>query len=259
MVTLPRVTFMDVAVWTLVGVVAIGTIVLARRLGRHNPGRASTQADEERAQAVSTLSHELRSSLNAIVGWTCVLKQNQAPETVAKALEVIERNCRRQVQLLDRFIQGDARAKTDGLAVSDEAPPAPARSLHAVSVLVLDDERDCREVVQQLLEDAGAHVRTVQTAEDALAQIRSGFVPDLILSDISMPGSDGYEFMRSVRGMSGPVAAVPAAALTALARVSDRKRALLAGFQTYLLKPIDPAALLATVARLTGRSRRLHA
>ena len=81
------------------------------------------------------------------------------------------------------------------------------------------------------------------TAEDALDRLNHGYVPDLILSDIGMPGQDGYEFMRRVRQMDAPVSAVPAAALTALARVEDRRRALLAGYQTHLAKPVDPAEL----------------
>ena len=85
---------------------------------------------------------------------------------------------------------------------------------------------------------------------------RSGFVPDIIVSDIGMPDQDGYDFMQRVRSMDGAVAAVPAAALTALARVEDRKRALMAGYQTHLAKPVDPAELVAMVASLTGRTGR---
>ncbi len=128
--------------------------------------------------------------------------------------------------------------------------------LNGLQVLVLDDEADAREVVQRLLEDAGAHVRTVGTAADAIALLEQSFVPDIILSDIGMPDQDGYDFMRQVRGLAGDVAEVPAAALTALARVEDRKRALMAGYQTHLAKPVDPSELVAMVASLTGRTGR---
>ena len=128
--------------------------------------------------------------------------------------------------------------------------------LNGLQVLVLDDEADAREVVQRLLEDAGAQVRTVGTAADAMALLEQSFVPDIILSDIGMPDQDGYDFMRQVRGLAGDVAEVPAAALTALARVEDRKRALMAGYQTHLAKPVDPSELVAMVASLTGRTGR---
>ena len=81
-------------------------------------------------------------------------------------------------------------------------------------------------------------------------------MPDIILSDIGMPDQDGYDFMRQVRGLEGALAEVPAAALTALARVEDRKRALMAGYQTHLAKPVDPSELVAMVASLTGRTGR---
>ncbi len=151
------------------------------------------------------------------------------------------------------------------LAAASAEPPAdgidPVQSnfgdlLDGLQVLVLDDEADAREVVQRLLEDAGAQVRTVGTAADALALLEQDFVPDIILSDIGMPDQDGYDFMRRVRSLEGAVADVPAAALTALARVEDRKRALMAGYQTHLAKPVDPSELVAMVASLAGRTGR---
>ena len=97
------------------------------------------------------------------------------------------------------------------------------------------------------------------SARDACEQLEHGLVPDIIVSDIGMPEVDGYDFMQRVRWMDGPVAAVPAAALTALARVEDRKRALMAGYQTHLAKPVDPAELVAMVASLTRRTGRTTA
>ena len=128
--------------------------------------------------------------------------------------------------------------------------------LEGLQVLVVDDEADARDVVQRLLEDAGAQVKTAETANEALTILNEGLAPDIILSDIGMPDQDGYDFMRRVRGMAGDIAEVPAAALTALARVEDRKRALMAGYQTHLAKPVDPSELVAMVASLTGRTGR---
>ena len=123
-------------------------------------------------------------------------------------------------------------------------------------MLVLDDEPDARDVVKRLLEDAGARTRIASSAGEAIQLLEEGFVPDIILSDIGMPDQDGYDFMQQVRRMDGEVAEVPAAALTALARLEDRKRALMAGYQTHLAKPVDPAELVAMVASLTGRTGR---
>jgi CheY-like chemotaxis protein len=89
-----------------------------------------------------------------------------------------------------------------------------------------------------------------------MALIEHRFQPDIIVSDIGMPDENGYEFIQRVRRLGGAVAGVPAAALTALARVEDRKRALMAGYQTHLAKPVDPAELVVMVASLAGRTGR---
>ena len=120
--------------------------------------------------------------------------------------------------------------------------------------MVVDDEADARDLVQRLLEDAGARVSACDTAQAALQTIQEGFLPDVIVSDVAMPEQDGYDFMKRVRQMKAPMSSIPAAALTALARVADRRRALLAGFQTHLTKPVDPTELVATVASLAGRT-----
>jgi CheY-like chemotaxis protein len=123
-----------------------------------------------------------------------------------------------------------------------------------VVVMVVDDEADARDLVQRLLEDAGARVSACDNAESALQTMQDGLVPDVIVSDVAMPEQDGYDFMKRVRQMQAPMSSIPAAALTALARVADRRRALLAGFQTHLTKPVDPTELIATVASLAGRT-----
>ena len=97
--------------------------------------------------------------------------------------------------------------------------------LTGVVAMVIDDEPDGRDLVQRLLQDAGAAVSAWASVEEALQSIRDGFVPDVIVSDVGMPDQDGYDFMSRVRQMNGPIASVPAAALTALARVQDRRRA----------------------------------
>jgi PAS domain S-box-containing protein len=363
---------------------------------------------------LATLSHELRTPLNSIVGWVGVLKQDQSRETLRKAIEVIDRNSRRQAQMIDdlldvsrivsgklpldvhavnlvsviddvvasaraaadakgvhlttiydgnpdvtgdrlrlqqvvwnlvsnaikftnrdgivtvglrivddcaeieviddgqgiapallphifeRFLQGDSsstrrhgglglglaivknltemhggsvKASSAGpgrgavftvtlplgrtgqqVPVSADFMPRSKPVLANVVVMVVDDEADARDLVQRLLEDAGARVSACETAQAALQTIEAGLVPDVIVSDVAMPDQDGYDFMKRVRQMQSPMSSVPAAALTALARVADRRRALLAGFQTHLTKPVDPSELVATVASLAGRT-----
>jgi signal transduction histidine kinase/CHASE3 domain sensor protein/ActR/RegA family two-component response regulator len=391
-------------------------LLASERAARSEAERAARLKDD----FVSTLSHELRTPLNAILGWIGVLKQQQSPDTLAKAIDVIDRNSRRQSQMVDdlldvsrimsgklrldvqgvdvasvideavasaqpaadakgvrlvkvlgsaaviqgdpgrlqqivwnlvtnaikftprgglvqvtlrkvdshvqvqvsdsgqgitaddlphvfqRFRQGDAsatrrhgglglglaivknlvemhggsvEAASDGdglgsvfsvrlplahvgarpeqLAETLDLVPEKLNSLlDGLEVLVLDDEPDARDVVQRLLEDAGARAKIAASAGEAIQLLEQGFVPDIILSDIGMPDQDGYDFMQQVRRMDSDVAEVPAAALTALARLEDRKRALMAGYQTHLAKPVDPAELVAMVASLTGRTGR---
>jgi CheY-like chemotaxis protein len=127
-------------------------------------------------------------------------------------------------------------------------------SLQALRVLIVDDDRDTLEVVKQLLEQAGADVTAAASAEEALEELRRA-PPDVLLSDIGMPGQDGYELIRRVRQLAPEQGGrVPAAALTAFAHGEHRQQALSAGFQLYLPKPIEPSELTAAVARLAGRT-----
>jgi len=387
-------------------------LLASERAARSEAERTAHIKDE----FLSTLSHELRTPLNAIVGWIGVLKQDRSTETLTKAVDVIDRNSRRQSQMIDdlldvsrivsgklrldvqrvdlgavieeaiasaqpgadakgvrlitllgapeivqgdpvrlqqvvwnlisnaikfsnrggavqvtldqagsharlqvrdrglgisvellphifqRFRQGDSSSTRRhgglglGLAIvenlvemhggsveaasdgpgkgalftvrlplasstsrrlegdgSESAPPL-RELLRGVVAMVIDDEPDARDLVQRLLEDAGASVSAWGNATDALQSIKDGFLPDVIVSDVGMPDQDGYEFMLHVRQMKGAISSVPAAALTALARVQDRRRALLAGYQTHLAKPVDPAELVATVASLARRT-----
>ena len=127
--------------------------------------------------------------------------------------------------------------------------------LSGVTVLVVDDERDARELVRRLLAECEARVLTAASADEGLALVARDR-PDVLVSDIGMPGTDGYEFVRQVRAL-GPEqgGGVPAVALTAFARSEDRTRAVLAGYQMHLAKPVEPAELIAVIASLAGRAR----
>lgn len=129
-------------------------------------------------------------------------------------------------------------------------------SLQGIKVLTLDDEPDARELLQRILQASGAEVIIASSAQEALNLLKNGVFPDAIVSDIGMPDIDGYDFIRQVRNMEGNLANIPAVALTALARVEDRKRALMSGFHTHVTKPIDPAELVAIIANLTGLTAR---
>jgi PAS domain S-box-containing protein len=125
-------------------------------------------------------------------------------------------------------------------------------ALAGLRVLVLDDEPDARQLIDRVLSDCEAEVALASSVPEALALVER-FGPEVILSDIGMPGQDGYDFIRQVRARRHS-RELPAAALTAFARAEDRKQALLAGFQTHVAKPVDPDELVAVVASLAGRT-----
>jgi signal transduction histidine kinase len=128
-------------------------------------------------------------------------------------------------------------------------PWASLPSLEGIRVLVVDNEADARGLVTAILGSCGAEVTAVESAADALREIRCRR-PDVLLSDIGMPDEDGYSLIRKVRQLESSAAPLPAAALTAYASAGDRAQALLAGYQAHLAKPIEPSELTALVATL---------
>jgi len=125
--------------------------------------------------------------------------------------------------------------------------------LGGVKVLVVDDEPDARSLIRRVLTQCGAEVCAAESAAHGLTQLRS-FRPHVLVSDIGMPITDGYEFMRSVRSLAEDEGGrTPAIALTAFARSEDRMRAMLAGFQVHVAKPIEPQELAVTVQSLSPR------
>ena len=151
----------------------------------------------------------------------------------------------------------------------DEQPLAPGRSpsiepsahlgadskvdLSGVRVLVVDDQLDARSLLTRLLEEHGATVFAAESAHQALQHISEG-APDVIVSDIGMPGEDGYSFIRRVRELQAGGTLIPALALTAYARLEDRQKAIESGYQSHLSKPVNAIEFVATVARLTGKA-----
>jgi CheY-like chemotaxis protein len=138
------------------------------------------------------------------------------------------------------------RSPTTGLGTEIE-------DLHDVHVLAVDDEKDALFLVAEVLEAAGAQVSTARSVDEAMAKLDVE-QPDVVLADLGMPVLDGYHLIERVRRHSNPrVRQLPAAALTAYARPDDRVKALRAGFQIHLAKPIDPAELVTTIAALARR------
>jgi signal transduction histidine kinase/ActR/RegA family two-component response regulator len=135
-------------------------------------------------------------------------------------------------------------------AVAPVHAGARALELAGLRLLVVDDEADARDWIGSVLADAGADVRMLASAAEAL-QLLPEFRPDVLLSDIGMPGGDGYTLIRQVRTLPESLGgATPAIALTAFARAEDRARALGAGYQLHLGKPIDQDELVAAVASM---------
>jgi CheY-like chemotaxis protein len=128
-------------------------------------------------------------------------------------------------------------------------------SLHGVKVLVIEDDRDGREVIRDVLERGGAEVLLAGSAAEGFPMIGRER-PHVLVCDIGMPGEDGYSLMQRVRALSPAAGGLtPAAALTAFAGEEDRLRALKAGFQAHIAKPVAPAALASAIATLSGRKR----
>jgi PAS domain S-box-containing protein len=180
------------------------------------------------------------------------------------------------VELHGGTIQAKSRGEGEGatftvklpLMVLHEEPPAADRahpthptapenihlpSLDGVRVLVVDDEADARDLVARILLAQGALVTMAVSAEEAIHLIELD-PPDVLLSDVGMPGMDGYQLMRRIRAAEPKGSRLPALALTAFARAEDRKRAMLAGYQSHLAKPFDVAELVLLVAGLVERN-----
>ncbi|HEX7778356.1 MAG TPA: ATP-binding protein, partial [Vicinamibacterales bacterium] len=138
------------------------------------------------------------------------------------------------------------------------APGGVAQStfarLDGVRVLVVDDDREGAGLAETILKGAGAGVRTCHSASEALDLV-SAWRPDVLVSDIEMPGEDGYSLIRKVRGLTAEAGGmIPAIAVTAYGRPQDRVRSLAAGFNMYVAKPVNPAELTGIIAGVTGAS-----
>ena len=139
-----------------------------------------------------------------------------------------------------------------GAAAGDETETAGLAlgALAGIRVLIVEDDADSRDLLATILAQEGAEVTAVETVREALGATRHAG-PDVIVCDLAMPGDDGFAFIAAIRSRSSEHGrAIPALALSAYARPEDRERALAAGFQLDLSKPVEPRALLEAVIRL---------
>jgi PAS domain S-box-containing protein len=151
----------------------------------------------------------------------------------------------------------DVEALPPGGHVAVVTPTDGQRSqtLEGVNVLAVDDDPDAREIVRVILGQHGATVLTAGNVAEAMEAVERLPV-DVVVSDIGLPGEDGYIFIEKLRALQGIRGTrIPAAALTAYTSAEERRRALIAGYQLHIPKPVDPEELVAVVASLAGRIR----
>jgi CheY-like chemotaxis protein len=148
--------------------------------------------------------------------------------------------------------------------VADEAltpvaarPPLAHGTLDAWRILIVDDEGDWRDLLGTVLGASGAEVFAAESATAAMASLSrpSGTAPNVLLSDLGLPGEDGFQFMRRVRALDGPVARIAALAVTTYTGAVHERRALEAGFDRFLSKPVSPEDVVGAVLALVERHR----
>ncbi len=142
----------------------------------------------------------------------------------------------------------------DASPSSSREPASEASFPSGLQVLLVDDEEDSREAMRRILQQNGMRVTTASSAREAFELVER-LEPDILLSDIAMPGEDGLSLIRRVRLL--PLdrgGRIPAAAISAYAGIEDRRKALLAGFHYHIPKPVEPAHLLAVIAAMARKS-----
>jgi len=126
--------------------------------------------------------------------------------------------------------------------------------LDGVRVLVVDDEKDTRDLIERALEDRGARITVADSSQEAIEILEQNEI-DVLLADIAMPDEDGYSLIRRIRSAPGAIATIPAAAVTAHARDDERTRALAAGFHVHMAKPVEPSEIIRMVNHLAHDRR----
>lgn len=226
---------------------------LARALERERKLRiAVEEASRLKDGFLATVLHDLQSPVQAIATWARHLRAQVLPASeAAEALDAIERNALAQDRIISDLLDL-SRVASGAAPLRRHAANEPL--LAGTRVLVVDDDPATRESVRKVLAIAGAEVKAVATASEAVESLHA-FRPDVLLSGLSLHGGAGYSLIRAVRALPAERGGcIPAAALTAADLPDDGLRAVAAGFDAQLAKPAEPVALLATVARLAQPS-----
>jgi len=226
---------------------------LARALERERRLRIATEESSRAKDGfLSAVLLDLQSPVQAIAHWARHLRNRVIPDSeAAEALEAMERNARAQERILADLL--------DLSRVAHGAPPLPRASLeepllHGVRVLVVDDDPGARETVLKVLGIAGAETKAACSSAEALDALPA-FHPDVLLSDLAMLNGAGYELIRAVRALPAERGGcMRAAALMGGDQPEDLMRAVAAGYDAQLAKPVEPLSLLAVVARLATSS-----
>ena len=214
---------------------------LARELERERRLRSSTEeSSRAREGFLATVLGELQAPTRAIAAWASHLRQHVAPGSeAAESLEAIIRNARLHGRIVENLLELSGHPE----AAAVRAGEAPL--LRGVRVLVVEDDAQARAMVLKVLRAAGAEARAVENSAEALRTLDE-WRPDIMLSDMSR-AEDGYLLIRAVRALPAERGGcLRAAAITGNADSA----AVAAGYDAQLAKPVEPVALLATVARL---------
>jgi PAS domain S-box-containing protein len=223
---------------------------LARSLERERRLRSATEeAGRLKDGFFATVLLDLRSPAQAIATWAGHLRQQVPGSTeAAQALDAIESSARAQERIISSLLDL-SRVAAGGEPVGPRAP-SDEPLLAGVRVLIVDPDPAAREALSRMLCIAGAQTRAAATIDEALQAV-GVFHPDVMLSEVGARSGDGYGLIRSVRALPAERGGgLRAAALTAPAHAGEGIRAVAAGYDAQLAKPVEPVALLATVARL---------
>lgn len=218
---------------------------LARSLERERRLRlAAEETSRARDTFLAGVLADLQPPTRAMATWASHLRAGlNAASEADRALEAIERNAKLQSRIVASLLELSQPAQA--LAHGGEEP-----LLSGVRVLVVEDDAAARELLVKVLRVAGAETRAAGSSGEALEAL-GAWRPDIVLSDLGMRGDEGYVLIRAMRSLPAERGGcVPAAALTAATEPQARSRAAAAGYDAQLAKPVEPVALLATVARL---------
>lgn len=223
---------------------------LARSLERERRLRIATEeASRLKDGFLASVLSDLKSPVQATATWAAHLRAQLGPESeAARALDAIEHNARSQERILSSLLELSRVA--EGRA---QPPRAMGHEplLSGVRVLIVDDDPAARETMAQVLGIAGAQTRAAASSSEALEAVRA-FRPDVLLSDVQMAGGEGYFLIRAVRALPAERGGCMRAAALTGQEGPDVATAVAAGYDAQLAKPVEPVALLATVARLAA-------